>query len=264
MACPGGCIGGGGQPYPPEGYQVLDPELLRKRAGALYTIDSGKKLRKSYENPAVEEIYDAFLGGPGSELAHELLHTHYTRETTARHSMSLPCTATTDNWEHVRRTAREVLGEPMALFIDECRAADAAGEPADRRAAPGADAIRLPEPDASGRRRATAGGAGGQGGRRGQLLSLLPPAAAGQVHHQRLPGHGLLRQGADRIARRVMDELGITWGETSKDGIFTLERPAAWAPAAWPRVVMIDDEVHGQVTPDQVPGILEKYLKKPG
>ena len=78
MACPGGCIGGGGQPYPREGYRVLDPELLRKRSAALYSIDQGKKLRKSYENPAVEEVYDSFLGGPGSELAHKLLHTHYT------------------------------------------------------------------------------------------------------------------------------------------------------------------------------------------
>ncbi|NLY00726.1 MAG: 4Fe-4S dicluster domain-containing protein [Rhodopirellula sp.] len=77
MACPGGCIGGGGQPYPPTGVKVLDPELLRKRAGALYTIDTGKKLRKSYENPAIEELYDSFLGGPGSKRAHELLHTHY-------------------------------------------------------------------------------------------------------------------------------------------------------------------------------------------
>jgi iron-only hydrogenase group A len=78
MACPGGCCGGGGQPYPHEGYRVLDPELLRKRASVLYGIDSGKKLRKSYENPAIEEVYDAFLGGPGSEKAHQLLHTHYT------------------------------------------------------------------------------------------------------------------------------------------------------------------------------------------
>ena len=77
MACPGGCIGGGGQPYPPENVKVLDPELLRKRAGALYAIDKGKTLRKSYENPAVEKVYDEFLGGPGSAKAHELLHTHY-------------------------------------------------------------------------------------------------------------------------------------------------------------------------------------------
>jgi len=77
MACPGGCVGGGGQPYPPEGVKVLDPELLRKRASALYAIDSSKTLRKSYENPAIEELYESFLGGPGSEKAHELLHTHY-------------------------------------------------------------------------------------------------------------------------------------------------------------------------------------------
>ncbi len=77
MACPGGCIGGGGQPYPPEGVKVLDPELLRLRASALYSIDSKKKLRKSYENPSIDELYSSYLGTPGGERAHELLHTHY-------------------------------------------------------------------------------------------------------------------------------------------------------------------------------------------
>jgi iron only hydrogenase large subunit-like protein len=78
MACPGGCCGGGGQPYPPEGVKVLDPGLLKKRAAALYAIDGGKTLRKSYENPAVEELYETFLGGPGTEKARQLLHTRYT------------------------------------------------------------------------------------------------------------------------------------------------------------------------------------------
>lgn len=77
MACPGGCIGGGGQPYPPGGFRVLDPELLRKRASALYSIDRGKQLRKSYENPAIKEVYQQFLGEPGAAKAHKLLHTHY-------------------------------------------------------------------------------------------------------------------------------------------------------------------------------------------
>jgi iron only hydrogenase large subunit-like protein len=81
MACPGGCIGGGGQPYPPEGVKVLDPGLLRKRASALYAIDGAKTLRKSYENPAIDELYDNFLGGPGSDLARQLLHTHYHAKT---------------------------------------------------------------------------------------------------------------------------------------------------------------------------------------
>jgi NADP-reducing hydrogenase subunit HndD len=77
MACPGGCIGGGGQPYPPKGVKVLDKELLAKRAKALYTIDAGKNLRLSHRNPAIVELYEEFLEKPNSQKAHELLHTHY-------------------------------------------------------------------------------------------------------------------------------------------------------------------------------------------
>lgn len=72
MACPGGCIGGGGQPY-----HHGDLEIIRKRARGIYEIDRSKTLRKSHENPAIKEIYAKFLGEPGSHLAHELLHTSY-------------------------------------------------------------------------------------------------------------------------------------------------------------------------------------------
>ena len=178
MACPGGCIGGGGQPYPHEGYRVLDPALLRKRAAALYSIDSGKKLRKSYENPAVEEVYEAFLGGPGSEKAHKLLHTRYRPnspeacdEPASRHHDRQLGTRPGDG-------PRSAGGAAGAVHRGVPRRG-AAGEPSHRRAAPGANAIRLPEPDPSRRRGATAGGAGGQGGRRGQLLPFLPPGSRG-------------------------------------------------------------------------------------
>ncbi len=77
MACPGGCIGGGGQPYPAEGHVVLDPEILRLRAAALYAIDGQKQIRKSHENPYIKELYEKFLGQPGSEQARRLLHTRY-------------------------------------------------------------------------------------------------------------------------------------------------------------------------------------------
>jgi len=77
MACPGGCIGGGGQPYPPGGHYVLDPEVAKLRAQALYTIDARKTVRKSHENPFIQELYAKYLGQPGSEKAHHLLHTHY-------------------------------------------------------------------------------------------------------------------------------------------------------------------------------------------
>lgn len=77
MACPGGCIGGGGQPYPPKGYTILDPKLFAKRASALYHIDENKPLRLSHENPSIQRLYKEFLGTPGSEIAHQYLHTHY-------------------------------------------------------------------------------------------------------------------------------------------------------------------------------------------
>ncbi len=72
MACPGGCIGGGGQPY-----HHGDVSTLRRRAEALYRIDKDMPIRKSHENPLVKEAYEAYLGKPGSERAHRLLHTSY-------------------------------------------------------------------------------------------------------------------------------------------------------------------------------------------
>lgn len=78
MACPGGCIGGGGQPYPPEGYYVLDKKVNAMRAKALYSIDEAKTVRKSHDNPFIQQLYKDYLGEPGSEKAHELLHTTYT------------------------------------------------------------------------------------------------------------------------------------------------------------------------------------------
>lgn len=71
MACPGGCIGGGGQPI------YSDPDTLRKRTEAIYRADAGTPLRKSHENPAVKKIYEEYLGAPGSQKAELLLHTHY-------------------------------------------------------------------------------------------------------------------------------------------------------------------------------------------
>lgn len=77
MACPGGCIGGGGQPYAGLGSEPFDVNLLKLRAQALYDSDKGKMIRKSHENPDITKLYDEFLGKPLSEKAHKLLHTHY-------------------------------------------------------------------------------------------------------------------------------------------------------------------------------------------
>ena len=72
MACPGGCIGGGGQPY-----HNGKISILKERSKGLYQIDKNKKLRKSYQNPYIKKLYQEYLGEVGSEKSKELLHTSY-------------------------------------------------------------------------------------------------------------------------------------------------------------------------------------------
>ena len=69
-------------------------------------------------------------------------------------------------------------------------------------------------------------------------------------------------KGADRVAQKLRDELGITFGETSTDGMFTLEASRCLGTCGLAPVIMVDQDVHPQVTPDKVPAILEKYLEK--
>lgn len=77
MACPGGCINGGGQPI------ILDKEkteeVKKLRAQGLYSIDRSRKFRKSHENEEVKKLYEEYLGEPNSHKAHHLLHTHYVK-----------------------------------------------------------------------------------------------------------------------------------------------------------------------------------------
>jgi NADP-reducing hydrogenase subunit HndD len=72
MSCPGGCIGGGGQPY-----HHGNASILKKRQMAIYREDKNKAIRKSHENPYILKLYEEFLGKPMSEKAHHLLHTSY-------------------------------------------------------------------------------------------------------------------------------------------------------------------------------------------
>ncbi|WP_105618250.1 NADH-dependent [FeFe] hydrogenase, group A6 [Vallitalea okinawensis] len=75
MACPGGCINGGGQPY-----HHGKIEVIKKRTQGLLKEDEGKAIRKSHENPDIVKLYEEYLTKPGSEKAHHLLHTHYNKK----------------------------------------------------------------------------------------------------------------------------------------------------------------------------------------
>ncbi len=76
MACPGGCVNGGGQPIQPASVRNFT-DLRAERAKALYSVDAKMDLRKSQDNPAIQTLYKEYLGEPGGHKAHELLHTSY-------------------------------------------------------------------------------------------------------------------------------------------------------------------------------------------
>lgn len=76
MACPGGCVTGGGQPIC-HSKTYMDVDVKAERAKALYSEDARLSIRKSHENPDIKKLYEEFLEKPGSHIAHELLHTHY-------------------------------------------------------------------------------------------------------------------------------------------------------------------------------------------
>ena len=78
MACPGGCVNGGGQPIVDASTRMdVDPRVAR--AAGLYAEDEAKTIRKSHENPDIIKVYEEYLGKPGSHKAHDLLHTTYVK-----------------------------------------------------------------------------------------------------------------------------------------------------------------------------------------
>ena len=78
MGCPGGCVNGGGQPQQPMNIRNF-VDIRAERAKVLYDIDASMPIRQSHENPDIKEVYEIYLGEPGSHKAHEILHTSYVK-----------------------------------------------------------------------------------------------------------------------------------------------------------------------------------------
>ena len=76
MTCPGGCVNGGGQPIH-DAFTQMNTDIRAERAAAIYQTDKGMELRKSHENPAIQELYQTYLEKPNSHKAHKILHTSY-------------------------------------------------------------------------------------------------------------------------------------------------------------------------------------------
>lgn len=171
-------------------------------------------------------------------------------------------TASTDNWEQVQATSREVLGPKIVEYIEQCH----------RDPAPAGKLIAvLHQVQAEYGYLAPA-----HLDAVAQLLQVPAAKVAGVAsfyHFFRLQpkgkhvinvcmGTACYVKGADQIASRLISELGITFGETSPDGMFSLEGARCLGTCGLAPILMVDDHVHAQVTPDQVPIILEKYLRE--
>jgi len=169
---------------------------------------------------------------------------------------------TTDNWQQVEAAARATLGEAIAGHIDQCR----------QSPQPASHLISVLH-----KVQAQFGHLGPeQLDAVAQLLQVPVAKVAGVAsfyHFFRLQPRGRYMinvclgtacyvKGADRVAQKLMDELGIQWGETTKDGVFTLEGSRCLGTCGLAPVLMIDNAVHANVTPDQVPVILQKYLDR--
>jgi len=169
---------------------------------------------------------------------------------------------TTDNWQEVQSAAREVLGEEIADLIDACREGphpesrligvlhkvqEAFGYLGEEQLDAVAQLLQVPAAKVAG------------------VASFyhffrLTPRGKFVIHV--CMGTACYVKGAERVAQRFMEELGISWGETSTDRVFTLEGSRCLGTCGLAPVVMIGDDVHGNVTPDQVPIILDTYLKQ--
>lgn len=170
--------------------------------------------------------------------------------------------AATDNWEAVRAAAVAALSPEIVAFIDQCRARP--------RSASHLIEVLHRVQDHFGH----LGGA--QLDAVAQLLQVPAAKVSGVAsfyHFFRLQPVGRFRisvclgtacyvKGAEQVVARFEQELGIGFGETSKDGLFTLDSSRCVGTCGLAPVVMVGEAVHANVTPDQVPRILEQYLKQ--
>jgi len=253
MGCPGGCIGGGGQPYAGANSMPLDREILRKRAEVLYSLDRQRDFRMAHENPSVQRIYQEFVGAPFNEKAHELFHTQFTAK--EPRGIMPP---------ELRTAPFPAL--PKETCVDEkCRQHWALLETAisDHQNHEHPEAALIPVLHSA-----------------QDIFGYLPqhvldfvayrvgvPAAtvygvATFYHHFSLIAQGIYRiavcvgtacyiNGGARILNALVEELGIKPGATSADGLFSLSEAHCIGACSLAPAILVNGEVHGNLTPEK-------------
>lgn len=176
--------------------------------------------------------------------------------------MNPQAASSTDNWPEVKATAERLLGEEIVRFIEECR----------QSSEPNSYLIAVLH-----KVQAKFGYLGASQLDAVAQLMQIPAAKVSGVasfyHYFRLQPRGKFIinlclgtacyvKGANRLADKLKDELGIDFGETTSDGLFTLEAARCLGACSLAPVMVVNDEMHGAVTPDQIPIILDHYLKQ--
>lgn len=174
--------------------------------------------------------------------------------------MTTATTTNTDNWDKIEAASRAVLGESVCAYIDKC--------------------MKGPHPDSQlisilHKVQAEYGFLSSEALDAVAQLAHIPAAKVSGVatfyHFFQLEKRGrwvinicmgtaCYVRGADTLAQRLKDELGIDFGETTKDGMFSLDAARCIGTCGLAPVIVVGENVHSQVTPDQIPGILKSYI----
>ncbi len=260
MGCPGGCIGGGGQPYAGQDAVPMDRELMAKRASALYGIDKAKEHRCSHQNEHIQKLYDDYLEKPGSHRAHKLLHTHYRQH--FPHGV-IPGRGIDGNQESCIRPSDPRFLE-LEAFINERKgrphedselipvlhkAQNLFGYIAEEAVEYIATKMQIPRSKIYGVATFY------------HYFSLSP---RGQFRVSVCMGTACYVKGAGDLAEEFKRILGIDFGGITADSVFSLECARCIGACGQAPVLMVNDEVHTRVTVPQVQKIVDQYQEQIG
>ena len=258
MGCPGGCIGGGGQPYAGQNAVPMDRALLAKRAQALYDIDAQNEKRFSYENTHIQKLYDEFLEKPGSRLAHKLLHTKYRQHFPvgvipsrgidgARSSCVLPDDPRYGELEDFIESVKGKPHEDSELIPVLHKAQNLFGFISEEAVEYIALKMQIPRSKIYGVATFY------------HYFSLTP---RGQYRISVCMGTACYVKGAGDVAQEFRRILGIGFGEVTADQLFSLECARCIGACGQAPVLMVNDDVHTRVTVASAQKIVNQYQER--
>ncbi|MDF9829604.1 NADP-reducing hydrogenase subunit HndD [Parabacteroides sp. PF5-6] len=235
MACPGGCINGGGQPF-----HHGDIDVVKRRASVLYQEDRDKPRRKSHENPYIVSLYKEYLGEPCGPLSHKLLHTHYhdrrphLPKNKADELLAICARYNNDPGEliNVLHATQGLLG----YIPKEAQEVIASG-------------LQIPVSKVFGVV---------------SFYSYFTMTPKGKYPISVCMGTACYVRGAEKVLDEFQRQLDIKVGETTKDGLFSIDCLRCVGACGLAPVAMIGDRVYGRVTPEKVRDILSEYYTKEG